>query len=73
MVGQGKHLLFMSGSDYGASMNTTVFYKYGPQLCNWFEPNLNTITDVFPVCPRCPSLSPSLSLLCDPLHARMSR
>ena len=50
MVASGKHVLFMSGSDYGALMNSTVFYKYGPQLCDWTEPDVNAFAADFPTC-----------------------
>eukprot|EP01091_Cochliopodium_minus_P013586 TRINITY_DN4406_c0_g1_i1.p1 TRINITY_DN4406_c0_g1~~TRINITY_DN4406_c0_g1_i1.p1 ORF type:complete len:489 (-),score=87.88 TRINITY_DN4406_c0_g1_i1:22-1488(-) len=43
MVSLGKRVLFMSGANYGGLMNSTIFYKYGPQLCNWNEPDLTQI------------------------------
>ena len=40
MLKIGKRVLFMSGSDYGAEMNSTIFYKTGPELCGWSEPGI---------------------------------
>ena len=57
MVASGKHMLFMSGADYGALMNSTVFYKYGPELCRWYEPDVDAIRP-YPACPpHCMSVS----------------
>lgn len=43
MITSGKQILLMSGTDYGERMKPYIFYKYGPQLCNWYEPSLEQI------------------------------
>lgn len=49
IIGLGKRVLFLSGSDFGAEMNSTIFAKYGPDLCNWDEPDYDNFKP-FPVC-----------------------
>jgi hypothetical protein len=50
MVRRGKRVLFLSRTDYGGEMNSTVFFRNGPQLCGWQEPHLGAFKREFPSC-----------------------
>jgi len=45
----GKRILFNSGADLGEEMYDTIFPKYGPELCNWSEPDYKNFSP-FPKC-----------------------
>eukprot|EP01098_Paradermamoeba_levis_P005884 TRINITY_DN2446_c0_g1_i1.p1 TRINITY_DN2446_c0_g1~~TRINITY_DN2446_c0_g1_i1.p1 ORF type:complete len:163 (-),score=31.62 TRINITY_DN2446_c0_g1_i1:42-530(-) len=36
----GKRVLFTSGANYSEAGSSYIFYKYGPELCQWDEPDL---------------------------------
>jgi len=50
LVASGKRIVFNSGSDYGYSMSDNIFFKCGPELCNWTEPDVNWFTQLYPEC-----------------------
>lgn len=49
MVGRGKRLVFTSGADYQPYDQQSVFYKFGPDMCDWKEPGLKYF-EPFPAC-----------------------
>jgi len=44
-----RRILFLSGADFGADMNSTIFAKLGTDLCNWAEPDYQNFNP-FPTC-----------------------
>lgn len=49
MLQMGKKVIFVSRSDYGGEMNSTVFARDGPDVCNWNEPDYTNFQP-FPNC-----------------------